>query len=360
MEQFLNKIGYSSELSASNRFAYIIAGVGIIQLILFLFFYIFIVGSTLLVIQTIIAFVMYSSSIVFYKNKMFCFGKIMLTLVMAVQVFLLSWVWFPETTYFMMYFFVVPPLGFIVFDLEIKKEKTSLIWISIIVSGLIVFTGVVDPIEKLTLESHFIQILRIMTITMTFFVELLVFFFYAFTLLKTTKELRLLANTDSLTNISNRRVLFEQGELLYDVFHKYNKSFTLMILDLDHFKVINDKYGHPIGDKVLKELTELISKNIRKKDLLCRYGGEEFAILLRDIDENQKTIINTIREKIANNQFYVNEEDHIHITFSAGVITCKETYSNFYDLVINVDKLLYQAKSTGRNRIIFGDGEVIS
>jgi len=360
MEQFLNKLGYSSKLSNANRFAYIIAGVGIMQLILFLLFYIFVVGSTLLVIQTIIVFVMYSSSIVFFKNKMFCIGKIMLTLVMAVQVFLLAWVWFPETTYFMMYFFVIPPLGFIVFDLEIKREKTSLIWISIIVSGLIVFTGVVDPIEKVTLESHFIQILRIMTITMTFFVELLVFYFYAFNLSKTNKELRLLANTDALTNISNRRVLFEQGRLLYDICHKYNKSFTLLILDLDHFKVINDKYGHPIGDKVLKELTELISINIRKQDLLCRYGGEEFAILLRDLEENETTIINTIRDKIANHRFYVNEEEHIHVTFSAGVITCKDNYSNFDDLVINVDKLLYQAKSTGRNRIIFGNGEVIS
>lgn len=360
MELFLNKLGYSSKLKNTNRFAYIIAGVGIIQLILFLLFYIFIVESGLLVIQTVIVFIVYSSSIVFFKRKMYCIGKIILTLVMAFQVFLLAWIWFPATTYFMMYFFVIPPIGFIVFDMDIKKEKRSLIWISLIVTGLIVFIGLVDPIEKLSLESHFIQILRIMTITMTFFVELLVFYFYAYNLSKTNKELRLLANTDALTNVSNRRVLFEQGALLYDICHKYNKSFTLMILDLDHFKEVNDKYGHPVGDKVLKELTVLISKNIRKQDLLCRYGGEEFAILLRDLEENQKYIINNIREKIDNHQFFVNEKDHIHVTFSAGVITCKDNYSNFDELVINTDKLLYQAKSTGRDRIIFGDGEVIS
>ncbi|MBI9010899.1 MAG: diguanylate cyclase [Clostridiales bacterium] len=360
MEHFLEKLGYSNKLSVKNRFAYIIAGVGIMQLILFLLFYIFIVDSNILVIQTVIVFVVYSSALVFFKNKLFYFGKIIVVLVMVFQVFLLSWVWFPKTTYFMMYFFVVPPLGFIVFDLEIKREKASLIWISIIVSGLIVFTGVVDPIEKLTLESHFIQILRVMTITMTFFVQLLVFYFYAFTLSKTTKELRLLANTDALTNVSNRRVLFDQGALLYDIYHKYNKTFTLMILDLDHFKVINDKYGHPIGDKVLKELTELISKSIRKQDLLCRYGGEEFAILLKDLKNNQKLIINTIRDKIANHRFYVNEKEYIQITFSAGVITCKENYSDFIDLVVNTDKLLYKAKATGRNRIIFDSGDVIS
>ena len=360
MKQILSMIGYSDKLTDKNRYAYIIAGIALVQILMFLVLYAFLDDAILLIVQTIIVFVLYVSALILLKRKIYCFGKILITLLLGVQVFLLTWIWFPRDTYFLMYFFIIPPISFFIFDLEIKSERRSLIWINVILSALIIFTGISDPLEKLTLHNSFIEVIRFMTMILTYLVEVLVFFTYAVSLSKTEKELRILANTDVLTNIANRRVLFERGDQIHSICRKYEKSFTLMILDIDHFKLVNDKYGHPIGDKVLIELTELISSSIRLEDLLCRYGGEEFAILLRNVDNDQKFIIENIREKIGNHRFYVGKDDYIHITFSAGVITCHQNYTSFDDLVVSADKLLYQAKSLGRNQIIFENGEIIS
>jgi diguanylate cyclase (GGDEF)-like protein len=227
------------------------------------------------------------------------------------------------------------------------------------VTGLMIHSGMVKPKELLTLNEGVVEVTRMMTILLTFLVELLVFYFYALNLLRTHKELRILANTDELTNIANRRVLFERGEEMFNLSHKYQKSFMLMILDIDHFKSINDQYGHPAGDKVLKELTQLISEKIRTEDLICRYGGEEFAIIFRNVSEEELSIVKGIRERIANHHFYVTEDTYVTITFSAGAVLFQEEANSFGDLVMSADKLLYKAKVAGRNRVFFGSGQEI-
>lgn len=266
---------------------------------------------------------------------------------------MLVYVWFPHETYFILYFFIVPPSSFFIFDIENSVEKKILIGINVLAAGLALVFGLLKPLELISLTSEQVVVFRAMSIISTVFTEILVFYFYASSLAKTHRELKVLANTNALTRIANRRVLFEQGELMMGIFTKYQKPFTLMILDIDHFKQINDQYGHPAGDKVLIELTKVISENIRKEDLVSRYGGEEFAVIFRNMDSESRHIITNIKDKLDAFQFSVNDTVKISLTISAGVATCHGRERKFEDIVKRADDLLYKAKQTGRNKIVF-------
>jgi len=362
MKRFLEFIGYSDQLHDKNKFSYIITGVGLLQILFFLFFYVSqsLQVSQVLILQTVIIFLIYGSSIIFYRKQKFLIGKVIMAMALGIQVFLLIWLWYPEAVYMIMFFFIVPPITFIVFDLEKKADRYALLFINVFVTFLLIMGAILKPYEFLKLNSEHKMLFRMVTILMTYFVQILVFFFYAHRLAVKNKELRILADTDVLTNISNRRVLFETGHKMFDMAKKYDRDFMLMILDIDHFKSINDKYGHPIGDHILKELTQLISMNIRREDLLCRFGGEEFAIILKNINEEQESVIHTIWDIINSHHFYISEEEHINVTFSAGVLSYQKQLKSFEDMVVIADKLLYKAKNDGRNRIIFENGDIIS
>ena len=124
------------------------------------------------------------------------------------------------------------------------------------------------------------------------------------------------------------------------------------MLDLDHFKKINDKFGHPIGDKLLAEVAELIRSKLRPQDIPNRYGGEEFVILLPSCDVDcALTIAERLRKTIAQHVFRYDELPHIHQTVSIGVACCTDNQSCKTNIVKAADTALYKAKQTGRNRI---------
>lgn len=145
--------------------------------------------------------------------------------------------------------------------------------------------------------------------------------------------------TDPLTQTKNRRSFFK------DIVKLKPSTHTLVMTDIDHFKQINDTYGHDMGDFVLKEFTKLIKNNIRKDDLIYRWGGEEFIIILKNVDKNQaKIIIENLRQKIESHNF-----NGIHITASFGIKEIDGMITE--DDLREVDKALYISKETGRNKV---------
>ncbi len=163
----------------------------------------------------------------------------------------------------------------------------------------------------------------------------------------TIKQLLKDANTDSLIGITNRRKGTEY--ILNEIEHTKSSTYksSLIMYDLDHFKEINDIYGHDVGDYVLQEVTELVSDDIRNKDFLVRWGGEEFMLICPDCDlKDAAHLAERFREKIENHIY----QDDINITASFGVtqLKCKEY---FKEQVIRVDKNLYKSKETGRNKV---------
>lgn len=159
------------------------------------------------------------------------------------------------------------------------------------------------------------------------------------------QKLTWLAMYDPLTNLFNRRALINQvhQELANKTMHFHSTS--LILIDLDYFKAVNDTFGHDVGDQVLMHVADFLSANVRKQDLIARWGGEEFVILLRDTSiEQSEQIATNLQEKMKLENF----SPVTSMTFSAGVATLSAGQS-FDDLIANADKALYTAKKSGRN-----------
>ena len=158
-------------------------------------------------------------------------------------------------------------------------------------------------------------------------------------------------NQDSLTGLPNRAAYDDH---LLNVWHRWQRGFgdlSLALADLDHFKQINDRYGHLAGDKVLKKVSFLFKSSIRAVDFVARYGGEEFAFIFERTDkEKAMTVLNHIQQQLADTEFHYRETP-VMVTTSFGVTDLKEndTLESFFE---RADKALYEAKKAGRNQII--------
>lgn len=166
-----------------------------------------------------------------------------------------------------------------------------------------------------------------------------------------THKLEQLSKTDPLTKIANRRALFERGNTEFSRTQRMKNQFTLILLDCDLFKKINDEYGHIVGDKVLQHLSNICSKEIRNIDFFARYGGEEFIILLPDSGVNGAIeTAKRIQHSLASHSIKF-EDKEISVTVSIGISSVNQQHNNFEELIKDADLAMYKAKKNGRNRI---------
>jgi diguanylate cyclase (GGDEF)-like protein len=165
------------------------------------------------------------------------------------------------------------------------------------------------------------------------------------------QEVQSLALTDSLTGLHNRRSLFELGRMEFARARRLNRGFCCMMLDLDHFKQVNDIYGHPVGDQVLKEFANRCKSSVREVDLVGRYGGEELIILLPETDRKvAMQVAERLRASIAARPFVVTSHA-IDVTVSIGVAAKDENTLHLETLIARADQAMYIAKHKGRNRV---------
>jgi two-component system, cell cycle response regulator len=167
------------------------------------------------------------------------------------------------------------------------------------------------------------------------------------------RRLEALATTDPLTRVLNRRALLDRLTAEVDRARRFEGSLTLLLLDVDHFKQINDTAGHLAGDSVLRQLGALLEDAVRKVDIVARYGGEEFvAILPETTSEGGVIFAERLRERIASQAFDVNIERPVHLTVSIGIATFPSPrVASTEDLFARADEALYRAKSGGRNQV---------
>jgi diguanylate cyclase (GGDEF)-like protein len=164
--------------------------------------------------------------------------------------------------------------------------------------------------------------------------------------------LRESALRDPMTGLHNRRFLQEYVDILVSYTDRNKSSFTVLMADLDYFKQINDTYGHEAGDATLKALAKELTNSVRASDLVIRYGGEEFLILLRDTPpEKGLPVAEKIRETIENMKVELTGVV-VQRTISIGIAGYPENSSNFWQVVKYADVALYQAKDAGRNRVL--------
>jgi diguanylate cyclase (GGDEF)-like protein len=163
-----------------------------------------------------------------------------------------------------------------------------------------------------------------------------------------------MAHRDGLTRLYNRWYLQHQLPQELVRIRRYSSPFTLVMADLDYFKAVNDKYGHPAGDLVLLEFSRLLMRSIRDSDMAFRVGGEEFLLLLTNTKADQATLlVERIRLELQGKLFVLDSGESIKITASFGVTEAlpKDTHS---EITSRADKALYEAKQSGRNRFVLG------
>jgi len=161
--------------------------------------------------------------------------------------------------------------------------------------------------------------------------------------------------SDPLTRIPNRRYFDEFLEREMARTRRYKRSLSLLMMDLDHFKSINDQHGHLCGDAVLRELAETVSSRLRKSEFLARYGGEEFALVLPETDLRGAAVVaEQIRELVDKHEFLCGD-NQIPVTISIGVAEWLPEMFEPSDIIGAADECLYRAKENGRNRVALAE-----
>ena len=161
------------------------------------------------------------------------------------------------------------------------------------------------------------------------------------------------AGTDTLTGLANRRVFAERLGVEYRRALRYGRPLSVLMVDLDHFKQINDRHGHPCGDRVLSEVAALVRSNVRESDLVARYGGEEFVVMLPEAQLSEALVVaEKLRAAVAA-LLVEDERASVQLTTSIGVAARPASAPrDEEDLIRLADEALYRAKAAGRDRVV--------
>ncbi len=165
-------------------------------------------------------------------------------------------------------------------------------------------------------------------------------------------KMEILAMHDELTGLFNRRAIEEHAKAELDLAKRKERTLSIVLLDIDHFKKINDQFGHNIGDYALRELAKILSENLRQYDRAGRWGGEEFIVILPDTPLSEAYLIaERLRIKASEMKLPLENGTELTLQISLGVASATLNYPNHTNLIDAADQALYEAKQSGRNRV---------
>jgi len=167
------------------------------------------------------------------------------------------------------------------------------------------------------------------------------------------KELEKLALLDNLTQLANRNFIQRELANRCEEYNRFGVPFGILLIDIDHFKNVNDTYGHDVGDRVLKFVANTFTSNARPFDLYGRWGGEEFVGIIRNIDEKQLESIGNRMCRLIENSYLIHDNHNLQVTVSAGATIIKNDDTP-ETLIKRADGFLYVSKQSGRNRLTVG------
>jgi len=169
-------------------------------------------------------------------------------------------------------------------------------------------------------------------------------------------ELFALATKDGLTGLRNRRYFLEGAETEFARSRRHGRGFSLLLIDADHFKQINDTFGHDAGDRVLQGIAEAANHSLREVDLIGRLGGEEFAVAMPEVElETAHAVAERLRQLIADNEMGTTDSGSVRVTVSIGVASVSLEDHTLNQMLRRADQALYAAKHNGRNRVAVAD-----
>ncbi|MES9869848.1 MAG: diguanylate cyclase [Sedimenticola sp.] len=171
-------------------------------------------------------------------------------------------------------------------------------------------------------------------------------------------KLRHMATHDTLTKLFNRQAFLHRIEAEVYRAERYHNPLALMLLDIDHFKNVNDNFGHGVGDEVLSRFASILDRSMRKTDFVARYGGEEFTAILPETSIREaREMADRLRRQLFESPFQVNDSEEIHLSASIGIATYPRHADNWEALIEAADAAMYAAKRAGRNRVMTPEGE---
>ncbi len=248
----------------------------------------------------------------------------------------------------------------VLFGLARGKVRAPALYSAVLLLGF----GALNVVRSFVIGTgsgtHFFRE-RLGYLTFTLFIAValgLAFGFFWMTTSSLTAEVEYIASTDPLTRVYNRRVFLKwcEKELLRT--QRSCVPFSLLMVDLDHFKQINDNFGHQRGDEVLCAMVERMQDSVRGIDILCRWGGEEFAVLLPNAPEAATQIVaeriraNIQKAMIPLSNAAEHDAEPLSLTASIGAATYRDLDDDIAAMLLRADRALYQAKSSGRNRVL--------
>lgn len=314
------------------------------------FNYLFILNEPLVAFINALFTLAYCMTLLFTYYSANKSGKIWFFFILMLQLLVCTNVYVTNKTGFHLYFFLVPTGAFLLFELKDKFEKITLSLISVLLFFYCENTFNTTPLIQLSDEINHLVYQSVFFFNMIEVIFVLTIFANQIE----TNELKLTrqATTDSLTGIINRHHFFEQGNNLLSLALHNKRPFSLILLDLDYFKRINDQYGHMAGDLCLIEVTKTISLSCREQDLFARIGGEEFVIALPDTTQREaNNIAEKIRIDIEQLIIPIVDKNQLRCTASFGITTSSGNDVQLKNLLVEADRALYSAKDYGRNRI---------
>jgi diguanylate cyclase (GGDEF)-like protein len=169
---------------------------------------------------------------------------------------------------------------------------------------------------------------------------------------KSTEALVQLASVDFLTQLPNRRAAMRESEQIHALFKRHGRPYCVLMFDIDHFKSVNDAYGHDAGDKVLQTVSAVMRNLFRETDVFARFGGEEFIAILPETETGGAiTLAEKLRGTLEQTPITLSEGTVLHKTVSIGVAEASASDNDFSEIIMRSDEALYEAKAGGRNRV---------
>ncbi|MEM7561723.1 MAG: GGDEF domain-containing protein [Pseudomonadota bacterium] len=318
--------------------------VSFVYFISFLFFLGYYYGGMFNLVYSVV----YLLTFIFYLLDRISIGKHYLAWVFVIQVCLHATYFFPQESYFQLYFLVAVPLVFMLFDAEQKIPRYFYSTLVLVLLGFIQLRS--DTwVRPFNFTHEDIALTRNYNLFCSFLVLSISAFIYIRLMEKNQIDTQQLASTDVLTGLDNRRTFYSLGNHQLSLSKRDKTPLTLIFIDIDHFKQINDQYGHAAGDEALVKVADLIKTRCRESDLVARLGGDEFVMLLSRTDINSARVL--AEEIIQSIGIGYRAEFNRNLSISIGLAAAVNEDQNIDSTLQRADKALYQAKSEGRNRL---------
>ncbi|MDC7221155.1 MAG: GGDEF domain-containing protein [Spirochaetales bacterium] len=321
--------------------------------ILFILLFIFLIHKTTPVYVNLVMIGLYSLTFFWIKNNFKFLSRYGVLWLFIFQVSFYSFCFFDRAAGLHIYFLVIPFICIMISHYRLTGFKifTILASVGLFLLGYMT-TFRIDLIYPLS--SGEAQVLSLIIMLSSILGMLYLLYLFTSDMRKVHDSLKQISLKDPLTGLYNRRYINERIEQLFNESRRYGLALSVIMVDIDNFKNINDSYGHLAGDEVLKTFGELLVSQTREVDVVGRFGGEEFIILLpcTTFDKNKKSL-NRLLGSINDRKFPLPDGSEIAVTASMGGVSYDESMDDYGKLIQWADKALYEAKDTGKNRWVY-------